>query len=112
MSRVSLLIIDEIGCLPFERQGDDVLAHTPTPLRNLGQHHFGDERQIQPACIGDGQPAQMAQFVLGPAEIVEIGAYAARIGQEKAGIEPARPPWRRDSLMTSDIHIGGEEETR
>jgi len=27
-----------IGSLPFERQGDDVLALTPTPLRNLSQH--------------------------------------------------------------------------
>jgi 2,4-dichlorophenol 6-monooxygenase len=26
--------------LPFERQDDSVLALTPTPLRNLGQHHF------------------------------------------------------------------------
>ncbi|MBK5288642.1 MAG: FAD-dependent monooxygenase [Acidimicrobiia bacterium] len=27
-----------IGSLPFERQGDEVLAVTPTPLRNLSQH--------------------------------------------------------------------------
>lgn len=29
-----------LGSLPFERQGDDVLALTPTPLRNLSQHHL------------------------------------------------------------------------
>jgi len=29
-----------LGRLPFERQGDDVLALTPTPLRNLSQHRF------------------------------------------------------------------------
>ncbi len=29
-----------IGSLPFERQGDDVLALTPTPLRNLSQHRL------------------------------------------------------------------------
>ena len=29
-----------LGRLPFERQGDDVLAVTPTPLRNLSQHRF------------------------------------------------------------------------
>jgi 2,4-dichlorophenol 6-monooxygenase len=27
-----------IGRLPFERQGDDCLAHTPVPLRNISQH--------------------------------------------------------------------------
>jgi 2,4-dichlorophenol 6-monooxygenase len=29
-----------LGRLPYERQGDDVLAVTPTPLRNLSQHRF------------------------------------------------------------------------
>jgi len=29
-----------LGVLPFERQGDDVLALTPTPLRNLSQHRL------------------------------------------------------------------------
>ncbi|MEM8902403.1 MAG: FAD-dependent monooxygenase [Actinomycetota bacterium] len=29
-----------IGRLPFERQGDEQLAVTPTPLRNLSQHRF------------------------------------------------------------------------
>ncbi|MBX3287198.1 MAG: FAD-dependent monooxygenase [Actinobacteria bacterium] len=28
-----------LGSLPFEQQGDHVLAVTPTPLRNLSQHH-------------------------------------------------------------------------
>jgi 2,4-dichlorophenol 6-monooxygenase len=31
---------DILGRLPYERQGDDVLAVTPTPLRNLSQHHL------------------------------------------------------------------------
>jgi 2,4-dichlorophenol 6-monooxygenase len=29
-----------LGRLPYERQHDDVLAYTPTPLRNLSQHRF------------------------------------------------------------------------
>lgn len=29
-----------IGRLPFERQGDECLAHTPTPLRNMSQHRL------------------------------------------------------------------------
>jgi 2-polyprenyl-6-methoxyphenol hydroxylase-like FAD-dependent oxidoreductase len=35
---VTTLTGEELGSLPFERQGDDVLAFTPTPLRNLSQH--------------------------------------------------------------------------
>jgi 2,4-dichlorophenol 6-monooxygenase len=31
---------EELGRLPFEQQGDDVLDSTPTPLRNLSQHRF------------------------------------------------------------------------
>jgi 2-polyprenyl-6-methoxyphenol hydroxylase-like FAD-dependent oxidoreductase len=31
---------DELGHLPYERQDDEVLAVTPTPLRNLSQHRF------------------------------------------------------------------------
>ena len=31
---------EELGALPFERQGDEVLAVTPTPLRNLSQHRL------------------------------------------------------------------------
>ena len=29
-----------IGRLPFERQGDECLAHTPLPLRNISQHRL------------------------------------------------------------------------
>lgn len=42
-----------IGRLPFERQGPDVLAVTPTPLRNISQHHLepllADEVAAMPA---------------------------------------------------------------
>lgn len=31
---------EELGSLPYERQGDDQRAVTPTPLRNLSQHRF------------------------------------------------------------------------
>jgi len=30
----------DLGRLPFERQDDECLWHTPTPLRNLSQHRF------------------------------------------------------------------------
>ena len=31
---------EELGRLPYERQGDECLAETPTPLLNLSQHLF------------------------------------------------------------------------
>jgi 2,4-dichlorophenol 6-monooxygenase len=37
---------DVIGSLPYERQGDEVLAVTPTPLRNLSQH------RLEPLLVG------------------------------------------------------------
>lgn len=37
---VTTLAGEELGRLPFERQGDEILDHTPTPLRNLSQHRL------------------------------------------------------------------------
>ena len=37
---VTTLAGEELGALPFERQGDEVLGLTPTPLRNLSQHRL------------------------------------------------------------------------
>lgn len=37
---VMTLTGEELGSLAFERQGDDMLAITPTPLRNLSQHRL------------------------------------------------------------------------
>ena len=40
MRWVTNLAGEEIGRLPFERQTDEVLRLTPTPLRNVAQHRF------------------------------------------------------------------------
>jgi 2-polyprenyl-6-methoxyphenol hydroxylase-like FAD-dependent oxidoreductase len=51
---VTRLTGDLIGRLPFERQGDDCLEFTPTPLRNLSQHRFepilADELRASPGA--------------------------------------------------------------
>lgn len=51
---VTRLTGDLIGRLPFERQGDDCLECTPTPLRNLSQHRFepilADELRASPGA--------------------------------------------------------------
>ena len=41
-----------LGRLPFERQDDDVLAFTPTPLRNLSQHRFEPILARRAALLG------------------------------------------------------------
>lgn len=40
-----------LGSLPFERQGDEVLELTPTPLRNLSQH------RLEPLLVDDARRA-------------------------------------------------------
>jgi len=51
---VTTLFGEELGALPFERQGDDVLDLTPTPLRNLSQHRLepilAEHARKQPAA--------------------------------------------------------------
>ena len=43
-----------IGSLPYERQGEEQLAVTPTPLRNLSQHHL--EPLLVDALVNAGVP--------------------------------------------------------
>lgn len=52
-----------IGSLPFEQQGDDVLALTPTPLRNLSQHHI--EPHLRDEVEGRGVPVRYGHRWLG-----------------------------------------------
>lgn len=49
---------DLIGRLPFERQGDECLEHTPTPLRNISQH------RLEPLMADDiaGQPGVQLRY--------------------------------------------------
>ncbi len=44
---VTTLAGEEIGRLRYEQQGEDSLAFTPTPLRNLSQHH------LEPILLGE-----------------------------------------------------------
>ncbi len=45
-----------IGSLPYERQGDEQLAVTPTPLRNLSQHHL--EPLLVAELVAAGTPVR------------------------------------------------------
>jgi 2,4-dichlorophenol 6-monooxygenase len=49
-----------IGRLPFERQGEECLAHTPTPLRNISQHHL---EPILASTVADSATADLRYSV-------------------------------------------------
>lgn len=53
---VTTLAGEELGCVPFERQGelDALLAVTPTPLRNLSQHRLEPILRRQVAALRSG----------------------------------------------------------
>jgi 2,4-dichlorophenol 6-monooxygenase len=63
---VTNLAGEEIGRLPFERQADEVLRFTPTPLRNIPQHRFE-------AVLRDTLP--------------KVGAVEVQYGQQWEGAE-------------------------
>jgi 2,4-dichlorophenol 6-monooxygenase len=56
---MTTLMGQELGRLPYERQGDDVLALTPTPLRNLSQH------RLEPILADALHAAQNVELVYG-----------------------------------------------
>ena len=61
---VTTLAGQTLGRLPFERQGDDLSAVTPTPLRNLSQHRLepilADELGAAGVAVAYGQEWQGA----------------------------------------------------
>src|SRR6056297_4124626 len=42
------------------------------PRRDFGQHHLGDEGQIESACIHEGYPLQMDQLLASGGKIIRI----------------------------------------
>jgi len=51
------------GSLPFERQGDDVLALTPTPLRNLSQHRLEPLLVRELVALSGNSPAYAHRWI-------------------------------------------------
>ncbi|HEV7731101.1 MAG TPA: FAD-dependent monooxygenase [Candidatus Binatia bacterium] len=102
-----------LGQLPYERQGDDVLAVTPTPLRNLSQHRFepilldavrasGAEppryghRWTSAAADGDGVTSQVTEVATGREYAVRSRFVVAADGagsrvRKSLGIEQLGP---------------------
>jgi 2-polyprenyl-6-methoxyphenol hydroxylase-like FAD-dependent oxidoreductase len=111
----------ELGRLPYERQGDDVLALTPTPLRNLSQHRFEPilldtlrRATAADVCHGHewesaaedaaGVTSRVHDLALGTTYEVRSRWLLAADGagsrvRKSAGIEPIGPARMQDFLM-------------
>jgi 2-polyprenyl-6-methoxyphenol hydroxylase-like FAD-dependent oxidoreductase len=69
---------EELGRLPYERQGDDTLRDTPTPLLNLSQHRF------EPALL-DRVRSEVHYSHEWEALEQDAGAVTARVHELPAG---------------------------
>ena len=82
---------------------------------DLGQHHFGDEGQIERAGSACADPVQMRQFIRGGREIVGVARDMAGIDQEETRVEAAGAARRRDGAEDEAQGGGigrGEGQTR
>jgi 2-polyprenyl-6-methoxyphenol hydroxylase-like FAD-dependent oxidoreductase len=124
---VTRLAGEEVGHLPFERQGDECLRYTPTPLRNLSQHRFepilADALGKRPGVDlrygwqwegseqdADGVTSTVRDLASGEAHEVRSRWLVAADGagsrvRRSLGIEMQGPPRLQSFLM---IHFGAE----
>ncbi len=122
---VTRLAGEEIGSLPFERQGEECLRFTPTPLRNLSQHRFepilADALGKRPECdlrygwqwesaTQDASGVTSSVRHLATGERVEVRSRfliaadgAGSRVRQSIGIEMQGPPRLKSFLM---IHVG------
>ena len=117
-----------IGTLPYERQGDEMLAVTPTPLRNLSQHRLeplllsptldvrydhtwvsGTETGVETGTDGDGAIDVVATGPDGPLHVRArylLGADgAASAVRRSLGIEMIGPRSLQSFVM---VHLAAD----
>ena len=109
-----------IGSLPFERQGDEMLAVTPTPIRNLSQHRLeplllSDDLDVRYGHTWDSMtelPEGVSVEVVGPDGRYRIDASyllaadgAASAVRRSLGIELAGPRTIQSFVM---VHLGAD----
>jgi len=124
---VATLAGEELGSLPFEQQGDDVLAATPTPLRNLSQHRLEqillDHLRTQPNADlryahewesaeqdAAGVTSRVRDLATGETRVVRSRWLLAADGagspvRKSLGIEPIGPPRLASFVM---IHFAAD----
>ena len=109
-----------VGSLPFERQGDEMLAVTPTPIRNLSQHRLEplllsahlDVRYGHTWLSMTEQPDRVGVVVGGPQGEYRIEAShllaadgAASPVRRSLGIETTGPRTIQSFVM---VHLGAD----
>lgn len=85
---VTVLSGELIGRLPFERQGDDCLRHTPTPLRNISQHRL--------------EPILLEQVRASPGVEIRFGTEWLSSVQDDSGV----------TSVVRNVHTGAERTVR
>jgi 2-polyprenyl-6-methoxyphenol hydroxylase-like FAD-dependent oxidoreductase len=115
-----------LGRLPYERQGDEQLALTPTPLRNISQNRFEPIllealerragrtpawRQQWESCVQDGERVRSVVRDLGSGETCEVTSRyllaadgAGSRVRSSLGIEPVGPA-RIQSFIMVHLHV-------
>ena len=111
---------DVVGSLPFERQGDEMSAVTPTPIRNLSQHRLEplllspdlDVRYGHTWLSMSEQPGRVSVEVEGPqGPYLVDGSYllacdgAASPVRRSLGIELTGPRTIQSFVM---VHLGAD----
>jgi 2-polyprenyl-6-methoxyphenol hydroxylase-like FAD-dependent oxidoreductase len=82
---------EELGALPYERQGDENLAFTPTPLLNLSQHVLG------PILLDHAQAARPAT--------VAIAINGNRQSRTSAGLRRASAIYRAERATVRSRYV-------
>ena len=109
-----------VGSLPFERQGDEMLAITPTPIRNLSQHRLEplllsadlDVRYDHAWSSMTERPDRVSVEVAGPQRPYRVDARyvlaadgAASAVRRSLGIELTGPRTIQSFVM---VHLGAD----
>lgn len=111
---------DVVGSLPFERQGDEMLAVTPTPIRNLSQHrleplllaphldvrygHSWSSAKIRFDGVGVEVDAPQGRYGIDARYVLAADGAASPV-RRSLGIELAGPRTIQSFVM---VHLGAD----
>ena len=86
-----------VGSLPFERQGDEMLAVTPTPIRNLSQH------RLEPLLLADHIDVRYGNLCVSTAQRsdgVSVEEVIRRLVAETPAPDGGPPAPKKRSLVS------------
>ena len=65
-------------------------------LLDLGQHHLGDQRQVEIPRLLQGQPGEVAELPGRAAQVLDIAGQRGGVGEEETRVEPLGAVGRGD----------------